>query len=274
METPQKFNDLLQFIRQYPKVVVAYSGGVDSTFLLAASKEAIGSENVVGITMDAPSFPRYELEEAKNIAKSLGVEHIVLLNDEIEENIRFNPIDRCYHCKKMEFGSIINLARKMGIPVVFDGSNADDKSDYRPGQKALKELEVVSPLLELNFNKAEIREYSKMLNLPTWNKPAYACLYSRFPYNTEIKKEDLIKVEAAEKFLIEKGFRTIRVRCHGDLARIEILPAQLPQIVTPPLSEEIHNAFITFGFKYVTVDILGYRMGSFNKVFGIKPVES
>lgn len=270
METPQKFQELLTYIRQFSRVAVAYSGGVDSTFLLAASKEAIGTENVTGITIDAPSLPRYELEEAQNIARQLGVQHIVLVSDEIEENIRYNPIDRCYHCKKVEFGNIIEQAQKLGIPVVFDGSNADDRNDYRPGQKAIKELRVLSPLLQLNISKAEIREYSKLLNLPTWNKPAYACLYSRFPYNTEIKREDLIKVEKAEKFLIERGFRTIRVRCHNDLARIEVHPEQIHDIIASPLAEEIHQAFVSFGFKYVTVDILGYRTGSFNKTFGLQ----
>ncbi|HOK51167.1 MAG TPA: ATP-dependent sacrificial sulfur transferase LarE [Bacteroidales bacterium] len=270
MENPQKYYDLLAYIRQFPKVAVAFSGGVDSTFLLAASKEAIGAENVTGITIDAPSLPRYELEEAQNIAQNLGVKHIIIISNEIEDNIRFNPIDRCYHCKKVEFGTIIAEARKLGISVVFDGSNADDKQDYRPGQKAIKELSVVSPLLQLNITKAEIREYSRHLNLPTWNKPAYACLYSRFPYNTEIKREDLIKVEKAEKFLIDKGFKTIRVRCHNDLARIEIHPSQIQQIISPPLAEEIHQALVSFGFKYVTVDILGYRMGSYNQVYGIK----
>jgi|YNPNPStandDraft_1061719.scaffolds.fasta_scaffold00025_18 uncharacterized protein len=270
MEIPQKFKELLTYIRQYPSVAVAYSGGVDSTFLLAASKEAIGSDNVTAITIDAPSLPRYELEEARNIAHNLGVKHIILVNNEIEDNVRFNPVDRCYHCKKVEFGAILEEARKLGIPVVFDGSNADDKNDYRPGQKAIQELKVVSPLLMLNLSKAEIREYSKLLNLPTWDKPAYACLYSRFPYNTEIKREDLIKVEKAERFLIEKGFRTIRVRCHNDLARIEIEPDQIHKIISPPLAEEIHRTLVSFGFKYVTVDILGYRMGSFNKAYGIQ----
>ncbi|MGC8824179.1 MAG: ATP-dependent sacrificial sulfur transferase LarE [Bacteroidales bacterium] len=270
METPQKFQQLLTYIRQFNRVAVAYSGGVDSTFLLAAAKEAIGAENVAGITVDAPSLPRYELEEAQNIARQLGVQHIVLVSDEIEENIRYNPIDRCYHCKKVEFGNIIQEAQKLGIPIVFDGSNADDKNDYRPGQKAINELKVLSPLLFLNITKKEIREFSRLLELPTWNKPAYACLYSRFPYNTEIKREDLIKVEKAEKFLIEKGFRTIRVRCHNDLARIEVHPSQIHEIITLPLAEEIHQALVSFGFKYVTVDILGYRMGSFNRTFGLQ----
>jgi uncharacterized protein len=146
----------------------------------------------------------------------------------------------------------------------------DDKNDYRPGQKALRELKVVSPLLELNISKAEIREYSRLIGLPTWNKPAYACLYSRIPYYTEIKREDLIKIEKAEKFLIEKGFKTIRVRCHNDLARIEVSPDQIHEIISSPLAAEIHKAFNEFGFKYVTVDILGYQMGSFNKAFGVK----
>ncbi len=270
MSFSSKYESLLQFIQQYSRVVVAYSGGVDSTFLLAASKEAIGESAVMAITIDSLSLPRYELEEAKNIARNLGVPHIILENNEMDHNIRFNPIDRCYHCKKVEFRNIIEEAQKWGISVVFDGSNADDKNDYRPGQKAIKELNVVSPLFELNFTKSEIREYSRMLNLPTWNKPAYACLYSRFPYNTEIKREDLIKVEKAEKFLIDKGFKTIRVRCHNDLARIEIEPTQIIHIIQPQMAKEIHEAFTQIGFKYITVDILGYRMGSFNSTYGIK----
>ncbi len=262
----EKYKQLCNYIKTFPKVAIAFSGGVDSTFLLAVARNVLGKANVVGITIDSPALPRYELEETIKLANLIDVEHIIIENNEIEEKIKNNPVDRCYYCKKVEFGSVIEKAKEKNIDIVFDGSNADDLKDYRPGQKATKELQVKSPLVELNINKQEIREWSKILNLPTWDKPAYACLFSRIPYNSEIKIEDLRKIELSEKFLIDKGFKTIRVRCHNDLARIEIDRKEIQKIIEEPLASEIHDKLKSFGFKYVTVDILGYRMGSFNEL--------
>ena len=262
--TNVKYNQLEDYIKNLKGVAVAFSGGVDSTFLLAVAKEALG-ENAVGITIDSPALPRYELEDAINLAKHIGVKHVILHSDEIEEQVKSNPVNRCYFCKKIEFGSVKEEAARLGFNYILDGSNADDTNDFRPGMQASKELQVLSPLLELGINKEEIRQFSKALGLSTWDKPAYACLFSRIPYGTEIKREDLIKIEKSEKFLIDKGFRTVRVRCHGDLARVEVAVNERAKLIEEPLCTEISTTLKIFGFSYVTIDIQGYRMGSFNE---------
>jgi uncharacterized protein len=259
-----KFESLIDSLKKMEKVAVAFSGGVDSSFLLAAAMLAL-NENVLAITVDSPSLPSYELEEAIQLARNLNVHHLVLHSDSIEEEVKHNPVNRCYFCKKIEYGAIKEEASKAGIIYVLDGSNADDLKDYRPGMKAKEEVNVSSPLLENGITKAEIREFSKILNLPTWNKPAYACLYSRIPYGQEIKIEDLRKVEKSEKFFIDKGFRTIRVRCHDKLARIETDPDSISKLFTEPLKSEIISSLKSFGFDFITIDLIGYRLGSFNE---------
>lgn len=260
-----KYQLLLNNLRALERIAVAFSGGVDSAFLLAASSIAVG-KNAVGITVDSPALPRYELEDAKNLARLLDVEHVILKSDEIEEEIANNPVNRCYFCKKIEYGSIKETAAQMGIYHVLDGSNADDLKDYRPGMKAKEEVQVSSPLLEAGITKEEIRQFSKALNLPTWDKQAAACLFSRIPYGERIKIEDLEKVEKAEKFFLDKGFKTIRVRCHNDLARIEVVPADIDKLFQEPLKSEIVKNLKSFGFKFITIDIQGYRLGSFNEM--------
>jgi len=259
-----KFQILLNHLKELESLAVAFSGGVDSSFLLAASKIAVG-DKAVGITVDSPALPRYELEDAINIAGLLDVKHIILKSDEIEEKISNNPVNRCYFCKKTEFGNIKEEAMRLGINHVVDGSNADDLKDYRPGMKAKEEVQVSSPLLEAGITKQEIRDFSKALNLPTWDKPAYACLFSRIPYGRKIRIEDLQKIEMAEKFFIDNGFRTIRVRCHDDLARIEVAPADINKLLQEPFRSEIISNLKTFGFHFVTIDLQGYRMGSLNE---------
>jgi uncharacterized protein len=260
-----KYEQLIAYLKKLERFAVAYSGGVDSTFLLAAGKESVG-ENVVGITIDSPALPRYELEESMELAESIGVKHIIIRSDEIEDQVKFNPENRCYFCKKIEFGSVKDEAAKLNMPFVLDGSNADDLKDYRPGMKATNELQVLSPLLELGITKAEIRDFSKSLGLATWDKPAYACLYSRIPYGHEIKLEDLQKIEKSEKYLIDKGFRTVRVRCHDDLARIEVAVGDRVKLLEEPMVSDVSNKLKEFGFKHVTIDLQGYRMGgSFNE---------
>jgi uncharacterized protein len=261
----EKYKSLLSYLKDLGKVAVAYSGGVDSSFLLAVSKIALG-ENAVGITIDSPALPRYELDDAKKTAALIGVRYIIIESPVIEEEVKKNPVNRCYFCKKLEFGSVIAEASKLGINTVIDGSNADDVKDFRPGMNAINELNVKSPLLELGITKAEVREFSKQLKLPTWNKPAYACLFSRIPYGQEIKPEDLMKVERSEKFFIDKGFKTVRVRCHDTIARIEIPKDELEALFREPLHNEIITTLKDIGFKYITIDIEGYRMGSMNEV--------
>jgi pyridinium-3,5-biscarboxylic acid mononucleotide sulfurtransferase len=259
-----KYFLLLENLKKLERIAVAFSGGVDSSFLLAASKIAVGN-NAVGITVDSPALPRYELEDAINIANLIDVKHIILKSDEIEEEVSNNPVNRCYFCKKEEFGNIKEEAARLGIPHVLDGSNADDLKDYRPGMKAKEEIQVSSPLLEANITKDEIRQFSKALNLPTWDKPAYACLFSRIPYGQKIKIEDLVKIEKGEKFFIDRGFRTIRVRCHDKLARIEVAPSDIEKLMQEPFKSEIVTALKSFGFHFVTIDLQGYRLGSFNE---------
>jgi uncharacterized protein len=259
-----KFDHLLDQLKKLDRAAVAFSGGADSSFLLAASRLALG-DKAVGITIDSPALPRYELDDAISIAGMLGVSHIIVKSDTIEEEVKRNPVDRCYLCKKAEFGSVKKTAKDLGIKYVLDGSNVDDLKDYRPGMKAVFELQVLSPLLAAQITKNEIREFSKELKLPTWDKPAYACLFSRIPYGQEIRIEDLEKVEKAEKFFIDRGFRTIRVRCHRDLARIEVTSTDKNKLVMEPLASEITQTLKSYGFIYVTLDIQGYRMGSLNE---------
>jgi uncharacterized protein len=266
----EKYNKLLAELERLEHVAIAFSGGVDSSFLLAAAREALG-DNAVGITIDSPALPRYELEDAIEIARLVGARHIIVQSDEIEDEVKQNPVNRCYFCKKAEFGAIIEKAKSLGIRYVLDGSNADDLLDYRPGMNAIKELQVLSPLLDAGMTKADIREFSRALNLPTWDKPAYACLYSRIPYGQEIRLDDLEKVEKSENFFIDRGFKTIRVRCHGDLARIEVAAADRIKLLEEPLASEIAQTLKSVGFKYVALDIQGYRMGSFNESIETTP---
>ncbi|MFO7575751.1 MAG: ATP-dependent sacrificial sulfur transferase LarE [Bacteroidales bacterium] len=259
-----KYSELTGFIRKLGRVAVAFSGGVDSSFLLAVATEVLG-DDAAGLTIDSPALPRSELEDAVNLAEKIGARHIIIDSPEIEDAVRNNPADRCYHCKKIEFGNIISEAARLGYKYVLDGSNVDDTGDYRPGMAAIRELQVISPLLELGFTKKEIREYSRKMGLPTWDKPAYACLYSRIPYGSEIRKEDLHKIEMSEKFLIKNGFRTSRVRCHGDIARIEVESGEVHKLIEDPFRSTIIKALKEYGFRYVTLDMEGYRMGSLNE---------
>lgn len=260
----KKYEDLISYLKKLNKVVIAFSGGVDSTFLIKAAKEALGN-NAIAITVVSPYIPKWEIEEAKLIAKSIGIRHEFLEIPIIIDEIKFNPLDRCYLCKKAIFSKIKELAQSYGCKYVIDGTNADDTKDYRPGLKALGELNIKSPLLEKEITKSEIREFSKELKLPTWDKPSYACLLSRIPYDEEIKIEDLERVEKSEKYLMDLGFRAIRVRCHGELARIEVPKDKISQIIENNLTERISESLKGFGFKYITLDIDGYRTGSLNE---------
>lgn len=264
MINDKKYENLIKSLKNLGSVVVAFSGGVDSTFLMRAAKEALG-DKVLAVTIVSPYIPKWEIEEAKEIAKELNIKHQLIEVTVILDEIKYNPDDRCYLCKNFVFSKIIELQKEKGFACVIDGTNLDDTKDYRPGMRALKELKVNSPLLENNITKEDIRKFSKELGLSTWDKPAYACLLSRIPYNQEIKFEDLRKIEEAEIHLMSLGFKGVRVRSHGDLARIEVQKQDRKRICNEELMDEICEKFKDFGFKYVTLDLQGYKMGSLNK---------
>jgi len=264
MISDKKYESLIKSLKDLGSVVIAFSGGVDSTFLMRAAKEALEDE-VLAVTIVSPYIPKWEIEEAKEIAKELNVKHQLIEVPVILDDIKYNPDNRCYLCKSFVFSKIIELQKEKGFKYVVDGTNLDDTKDYRPGMKALKELKVISPLLENNITKDDIRRFSKELGLSTWDKPAYACLLSRIPYNQEIKFEDLRNIEDAEIHLMKLGFKGVRVRSHGDLARIEVQRQDRKRICDEKLMDEICERFKELGFKYVTLDLQGYKMGSLNK---------
>lgn len=264
----EKYITLINYLKKLEKVVLAFSGGVDSTFLLKAAREALG-DNMKAVTILSPYIPKWEVREAKQLANELGVDYEIIEVPIIDE-IRNNPENRCYLCKKAVFNRIHNIAKTQGYNYVIDGTNLDDMGDYRPGLKALKELNVKSPLLECKLTKKDIRSLSKELGLKTWDKPSYACLLTRIPYGDELKVEDFEKIEEAEKYMMKIGFRAVRVRCHGNLARIEVDRKDRARLFDEKLMDDISSKFKEVGFKYVTLDMQGYRVGSLNEVISEK----
>ena len=261
-----KLERLRARLRVIGGAVVAFSSGVDSTFLLRVAHEELG-DRVVAATARSHSFPNRELDEATAFCRAEGVRHVVIDSEELDiPGFAENPPDRCYHCKKDLFGKLLAFARDNGLAAVLEGSNIDDDGDYRPGRRAIRELGILSPLHEAGLTKAEIRVLSREMGLPTFDKPSFACLASRFPYGERITVRGLERVEKAEQWLLDAGWglTQLRVRSHGDLARIEVPPADIPRLAAR--AAEIAAAFKDLGFAYVTLDLLGYRTGSMNEI--------
>jgi uncharacterized protein len=248
-------------------VIVAFSAGVDSTFLAAVANEVLGAK-ALAVTATSPSFPERELQEACELAASLGLNHRVIRSNEMANpEYANNPKSRCYHCKTELYGLIRELADTEGFAHIVDGTNKDDLKDYRPGRKAAMEKVVESPLQELEFTKEDIRQASRDMGLKTADKPAFSCLASRFPYGVPITVEGLKSVEKAENGLRDLGFSNLRVRAHGDMARIELPPDQIARAMADGTREQIADLIKSSGFRYVTIDLQGYRRGSLNEVF-------
>ena len=262
----RKLAQLQKIVSELGSVVVAYSGGTDSTYLLSVCLDVLGTEPVLAVTADSPLTPRAEMADARALAAGLGAQHWVLPTDDLANgNIVANPPDRCYHCKFSRFGALLEMAHTEGLAYLVHGENADDSADYRPGSLAAQELGVRAPLCEAGLTKAEIRALSKERGLPNWNKPANACLASRFPYGVRLSAKDLARVEAAEEALQSIwGLQQLRVRDHYPVARVEVLPHEIARMAQPENRSVTVDILRKLGYRYIALDLAGYRMGSLN----------
>jgi len=267
-----KYRALRRVLDDIPSLIVAYSGGVDSAFLAHAASSVLGAR-VLCITADSPSYPDRHRRMAVDLAARFGFRHEIIRTAEMERpEYRANPANRCYYCKHELYTHLSAIARARGIAAIADGSNADDRGDYRPGRQAAKEFGVRSPLDEAGLTKAEIRELSRLAGLPTWDEPASACLSSRIPYFSEVTDEKLRTIERAEDILRGLGFRICRVRHHDTLARIELGRDELPRALEPEMAETIDRELRALGYHHVTIDLRGYRLGSLNDALRLRPV--
>ncbi|MFH1710121.1 MAG: ATP-dependent sacrificial sulfur transferase LarE [bacterium] len=266
MSVANKHKKLKEILKKYGGLLVAYSGGVDSSLLLRVAHDVLGKK-LLAVIAKSKTYTKEEGDEAVKFAKKLGVRHKVISTEEFnDEKFISNPPERCFHCKKELFSKLVDIAKKEGIKYVADGSNVSDLSDFRPGTNASREYGIKSPLREAGFTKDDIRKLSKQLKLPTWNKPSLACLASRIPYGTRITSDILDRIEKGEKFLRSLGLKQVRVRHHGDLARIEVEKADLISLIEDGVADRIDRKFKDIGYNYVTIDLMGYRTGSMNEV--------
>lgn len=265
-----KYEKLQGILQKFGSVAVAFSSGVDSTFLVKVAHDTLGAK-AVAFTAASDFVPQRDVDEAKAFCAKEGIEHHVVPFPILTvPHVKENPENRCYYCKHALFSHMKEIAAEKGLACVVDGSNLDDDGDYRPGHRALRELGIVSPLHEAGLYKQDIRDLSKALGLPTWDKPSFACLASRFPYGTELTPEGLDRVNLAEEFLMDRGFRQLRVRAHGNIARIELLPSDIPRMLDESLREKTAAYFRKLGFAYTALDLLGYRTGSLNETIAPK----
>lgn len=269
-----KYEELKKYLASFGSIAVAYSSGVDSTFLLYAAKEALG-DKIIAVTASSGSFPVRELVESKEYCIKLGIPQFVVNTNELEiEGFAENPKNRCYLCKKEIFGKILAVANEHGMAAVVEGSNLDDNGDYRPGLQAIAELGIKSPLREIGFTKQEIRDLSAYFNIPTWAKQSFACLATRVPYGEMITEKKLKMIDNAEQLLLDMGFHQLRVRIHGDMARIELMPEEFPKFMEENVRLEVYEKFKEYGFSYISLDIIGYRIGSMNEAIGEKSLKA
>lgn len=257
---------LVRELRSMERAVVAFSGGVDSALLLHATREALG-DNALAVTFDTPFFPEAEVAFAVEMCEELGIAHRVVEMD-MPDSIRQNPPQRCYLCKNVLFGELVRLAEKQGIDHILDGSNLDDLGDHRPGRRAIKELGIRSPLLETGMTKQDVRDHSREQGLPTWDKPAAACLMTRIPHDTFVEESELARIDRGEAFLKSIGFPAVRLRSHGPVARLELPPEDIAVCLDSGLRQRIDDALRELGYRHVAVDLAGYRMGSMNEERG------
>ncbi len=264
---------LYRRLEALPSLMVAYSGGVDSAFLAWAATRVLG-DRALSVTADSASYPDRHRQMALALAQEFNLRHEIIQTGELDSpDYRANHADRCYHCKHELFTRLASLAAQRGIAAVADGSNADDRGDYRPGRRAAAEFGVISPLDEAGLTKADIRELSRAAGLPTWDEPASACLSSRIPYFSEVTEEKLRVIEEAEEAVRALGFRVLRVRHHGEIARLEVAREEMPRLLEPEIADRITAALTALGFRYVAVDLKGYRLGSLNAGLSLKLVQ-
>lgn len=264
----EKYQNLKSILENYKKVLVAFSGGVDSALVLKVACDTLGAQNVLAVTADSPSYPKEELDNAVKLGQEFGLNgrHLVIKTEEVENpNYAENPLNRCFFCKDELYTKLQVIAQENNIPNILDGANLSDQKDFRPGRKAAYKFGIKSPLIEAKLEKEEIRQIAKELNLTIWDKPAMACLSSRVPYGEKITPEKLSQIEQAEAFLRTLGFHQLRVRHHDKIARIELEPQEIPKFLNEENREKVAKKFKEIGFLYITLDLEGYRTGSLNE---------